>query len=283
MSNASSDDPVRDVEERLKPVPVNNAHKHHDTATGKVPWGPWAAVLYAAAVYFAAQIAASLAIAIYPRLKGWGSAQAESWLSNSVFAQFWFVLLAEALTFGAIWWFVRKRHAGLRSIGWRKPRWWDPVYTLAGFAVYIVLYLVLVNVAQNLFPSLNVNQKQDLGFQNVSGTGNLTLTFISLVVLPPIVEETVFRGFMFTGLKTKLRWGWAALLTSVLFAVPHLLESGQSGSLLWVAGIDTFTLSLVLCYLREKTDSLWPGILLHALKNGIAFVALYHILPGIQQ
>ncbi|HEY4160958.1 MAG TPA: type II CAAX endopeptidase family protein [Candidatus Saccharimonadales bacterium] len=282
MSNASSDDSAHDTGERLKPVPVNAHKQHQAAATGKVPWGPWTAVLYAAAVYFVAQIAASLMIAIYPRLKGWSGAQAQSWLSNSVLAQFWFVLFAEALTFGAIWWFVRTRHARLRSIGWRKPRWWDPVYTLAGFAVYIVAYLALVSIAQKLFPSLNVNQKQDLGFQNPSGAGNLTLTFISLVVLPPLVEETVFRGFMFTGLKTKLRWGWAALLTSALFAVPHLLESGQSGSLLWVAGIDTFTLSLVLCYLREKTDSLWPGILLHALKNGIAFAALY-VLPNIQR
>jgi membrane protease YdiL (CAAX protease family) len=95
------------------------------------------------------------------------------------------------------------------------------------------------------------------------------------VVLPPVVEETVFRGFLFTGIRNRLKPVAAALITSLLFAVPHLLESGQSGSLLWVAGIDTFTLSLVLCYLRHKTDSLWPGIFLHALKNGIAFVALY--------
>jgi len=255
-----------------------DAHKkqQHRAATDKVSWGPWVAVLYAVAVYLIAQVLASLLIVIYPRIEGWNKVQTESWLSNSVVAQFWFVLLAEVLTFGAIWWFVRWRQARLRSIGWRRPRWRDPVYTLAGFAAYFMLYLVLLAVAQALYPSLNPNQKQDLGFRNPHGAENLILTFISLVILPPIVEETVFRGFVFTGLRTKLRWVWATLFTSVLFAVPHLLESGQSGSLLWVAGIDTFTLSIVLCYLREKTDSLWPGILLHMLKNGIAFAYLYH-------
>jgi membrane protease YdiL (CAAX protease family) len=44
-----------------------------------------------------------------------------------------------------------------------------------------------------------------------------------------------------------------------------------------VAALDTFTLSLVLCYLRQKTDSLWPGIMLHALKNGLAFMSLFLI------
>jgi membrane protease YdiL (CAAX protease family) len=93
-------------------------------------------------------------------------------------------------------------------------------------------------------------------------------------VLPPIVEETVFRGFIFTGLRGKLKFVWAAVLTSLLFATAHL-EFGSGKPLLWVAGLDTFTLSLALCYLREKTGSLWPGILLHALKNGVAFLSLF--------
>jgi len=93
-------------------------------------------------------------------------------------------------------------------------------------------------------------------------------------VLPPLVEETVFRGFVFAGLRNKLKFVWAALATSALFASAHL-QIGNGQPLLWVAALDTFTLSLVLCYLREKTDSLWPGILLHALKNGIAFLSLF--------
>lgn len=274
MSVVSSKGPADESSQHFDPTQLKT-RKHRPVTTGKVPWGPWAAVLYAVAVYLGAQILASVLIVVYPRAKGWSGAQAEHWLSNSVVAQFWYVLFAEALTFGAVWWFVRLRHRSLRSIAWRKPRWPDIAHALAGYAVYFVLYLVLINVATALLPSLNINQKQDLGFQNASGTGSLILTFLSLVVLPPLVEETVFRGFVFTGLRSKFRWRWAALFTSLLFAAPHLLESGQAGSLLWVAGIDTFTLSLVLCYLREKTDSLWPGILLHMLKNGIAFVYLY--------
>ncbi|MEJ0073120.1 MAG: CPBP family glutamic-type intramembrane protease [Candidatus Saccharibacteria bacterium] len=42
-----------------------------------------------------------------------------------------------------------------------------------------------------------------------------------------------------------------------------------------MGAIDTFTLSVVLCYIREKTGTLWSGVLIHALKNGIAFLSLY--------
>ncbi len=191
-----------------------------------------------------------------------------------VTAQFWYVGLFEVLTFGAIWWFVRFRKSSLRAIGWRKPRWIDPVYTLAGFLVYIVAYGVLLAIATKLFPSLNVDQKQQLGFQEATGSLNLVLTYVSLAVLPPLVEETVFRGFVYTGIRTKLKPIVAALLTSALFATAHL-EFGSGQPLLWVAALDTFTLSMVLCYLRQKTDSLWPGILLHSLKNSIAFISLF--------
>jgi membrane protease YdiL (CAAX protease family) len=240
----------------------------------RVPWSPWAAVIYAVVVYFAAQILASVLLVIYPHLRGWDKSTAENWINNTVTAQFWFVLFAEALTFGAIWWFIQRRKGNLRSIGWRRIGWFDGVYALAGFAAYFVGYLVLLSIATHLFPALNVDQKQQLGFTDTSGTVNLLLTFVSLVVLPPVVEETVFRGFVFTGLLGKLKPVLAAILTSVLFASAHL-QFGSGKPLLWVAAIDTFTLSLVLCYLRYKTNSLWPGILLHGLKNGVAFVTLF--------
>jgi membrane protease YdiL (CAAX protease family) len=32
---------------------------------------------------------------------------------------------------------------------------------------------------------------------------------------------------------------------------------------------------MVLCWLRERTKSLWPSILLHVTKNALAFVLLF--------
>lgn len=231
-------------------------------------------MVYAVLIYFAAQLIAGIVVFIYAQVRGFSEQQASDWLGNSVLAQFWYVLLAEALTFGAIWRFVRWRKGSLRMIGWRQPRWWNVVQAFSGFAVYLVVYALVLTVAMRLFTSLNVDQKQELGFDSATGGSSLVLTFLSLVVLPPIVEETVFRGFVFTGLRGKLRPLWAAVLTSLLFAVAHL-EFGSGKPLLWVAALDTFTLSMVLCYLRQKSDSLWPGIMLHALKNGVAFVSLY--------
>ena len=266
---------VGDAKPGSRRRPKTRLGKKTEMEFSKVPWGPLAAVLYALGVFVVAQLLAPIVLIIYPHLRGWDTATANAWLDGSIVAQFGYVLCAEVLTFGAVWWFLNGRGASLRAIGWRRPRWTDPLHTLAGLVVYFATYAVILALVTHLFPSLNVNQKQELGFDNpTTSRMALLLTFLSLVVLPPVVEEVLFRGFMFTGLRTKLKPIGAALLTSALFATAHL-EFGSGKPLLWVAGIDTFTLSLVLCYLRHKTDSLWPGIFLHALKNFIAFASLY--------
>lgn len=236
-------------------------------------WSSGAAIAITLFLYIAAQLIGGLLVGIYPYSQHWSAAHINEWL-NGVYVQFLFVLIAEALTFGGLVWFMRWRLMTLKDVGWRRFRAMNIAYALSGFAVYFIAYLALANIASKIIPDLNVNQQQDVGFSNVTGFLGLAATFISLVILPPLVEETLFRGFLFTTFRRRMKFVWATLLTSLLFAMPHLLES-QGGGLLWIGAIDTFTLSLVLCTLREKTGSLWSGVLVHALKNGVAFLSLY--------
>lgn len=269
---------------KLKPAEpaeiLAGQHAHQQPVRSEAHWGLIGAVLYAVIVYFVAQILAG-AMVFTGRLLQTGDNERQilDWMRHAVTAQFWYVLLAEAITFGAIWWFVRWRKSTLRSIGWRGVRWRDPVYTFIAFWVYFIGYAVLLTVLTSLIPAIDTNQKQELGFDSVYGGLPLLLTFVSLVVLPPLVEEIVFRGFMYTGLRRKFKPWLSILITSCVFGLAHL-QLGSGNPPLWVAGIDTFTLSLVLCYLRQKTDSLWPGIFLHASKNMIAFVVIYVLHRG---
>lgn len=239
-----------------------------------VPWSPWIAVIFVVLVYYMSQVFGGVFVSIYPLLKHWSSAQSTSWLNNSVLAQFIYVLLAESFTIGAIYLFLRLYKTNFRVIAFRRPRLRDPLYGLLAVPVYYVLYLVAVGVISHFVPSLNINQQQDIGFMHVHGAGPLILTFLSLVVLPPITEEILVRGFLYGSLKKWMPQIAAAIVTSIIFASAHLPEGGSGGPL-YIAAIDTFVLSLVLVYLREKTGSLWASITLHACKNGVAFVALY--------
>jgi hypothetical protein len=118
-------------------------------------------------------------------------------------------------------------------------------------------------------PGLNLEQKQSLGFEQLSGVFAYIAAFFLLVVLAPIFEELLFRGYLFGAIRARSGFWVSAILTSLTFALMH----GQLN-----VGIDVFILSLFLCYLREKSESIWPGILVHALKNGMAYTLLF-IVP----
>ncbi|MDB5164377.1 MAG: hypothetical protein JWL89_3 [Candidatus Saccharibacteria bacterium] len=243
-------------------------------AIPRVPWNPWLGVLFTVIVFYVGQVIAFFLIYLYPVSRHWTTTRATDWLSGSVNGQFAYILVAETLSIGAIYAFLRHYKVGFAAIGLKRPRWRDLGYGLTAVPVYLVLYLLTVGVVSHFVPSLNINQTQEIGFNNVQGTLPLILTFISLAVLPPIAEEIMVRGFLYGSLKKALPLIWAILTTSALFASAHLPEGGAAGPL-YIAALDTFVLSLILIYLREKTGSLWASITLHAIKNSIAFVALF--------
>lgn len=250
-------------------------------ATQKAKWGPAAAIIVSVVVYFASQLLGGIVISLVALQLHHDPNQAEIWFRGNVWAQFLFVVTAEVLTLSLLHIFLRRREATFRDLGLSRPKPKYAIYAVLGFGFYIAVYFIALAVIIALLPSLNTEQKQELGFNTAAHGSALWLIFVSLVILPPIVEEIVARGFLYGGLRTKLKPAGAALITSGIFALPHLAEGGSSG-VLWVAGIDTFILSLVLCYLREKTGSLWPSIGVHMLKNGLAFVVLFNVVQYLR-
>lgn len=153
----------------------------------------------------------------------------------------------------------------LRDIGFTKLRLKFFGVAAIAFVAYFILTVAFAAAAHYLLPFVNQNQSQDIGYSGLNGL-ELFAAFIPLVLITPVVEETIFRGFMFAGFRRHLPFWIAAIGVSALFGVAH----GQ-----WNVGIDVFTMSMVSCYLRETTNSLWPSIFLHVLKNGVAFYLLY--------
>lgn len=148
----------------------------------------------------------------------------------------------------------------------RLPSWTDILVTPAALIIYFILSSVLILLATQILPWFDVNQAQDTGFNQVNSNFEIILAFISLVLIAPIAEEILFRGYLFGKLKKYMPIWFAAVITSVTFGFVH-------GA--WNLAIDTFALSLILCTLREMTGSIWSSVLLHMAKNGVAFYILF--------
>ena len=88
---------------------------------------------------------------------------------------------------------------------------------------------------------------------------SLPLALFYGCLLAPLVEEIIYRGFLFSAFVNKWTALRAALFSSLIFAAVH----AYSGS-----GFVIITLSGILfCGLFRRTGSLWPGILAHAMIN----------------
>ena len=264
MSNASSKTEITEVELPLMPK----------SKILPVPWNPWIAVLFIGLVYYFSQFFGGAVVSLYPWLMGWNSSQTSVWLNQSVLAQFSYVLIAETFMIAAIYVFLKKFKTNFKLIGLVRPKMKDVGLGLLAAPLYYAVFIVSVFIISHYVHTLDINQVQNIGFTDVVTNAQLVLTFISLVVLPPLVEEIMVRGFLYSSLKKAMPKVASVVITSLIFASAHLPEGGAVGPL-YIAALDTFILSLVLIYLRERTGSLWASITLHGVKNGIAFIALF--------
>ena len=96
-------------------------------------------------------------------------------------------------------------------------------------------------------------------------------------ILAPLVEEIFFRGFLFQGFRAKYGWVGGMLLSSTIFAFAHLDP---------VSLLPTFILGCLLAYLYHRSNSVWPGVILHVFVNTFGLISVYvltqypNIIPG---
>ncbi len=161
--------------------------------------------------------------------------------------------------------YLRRYKAGWPAIGWRR---FNPVRAIAYLLAIFIVFAVVINMVlwfvSLIDPSFQANEPQQNDFL-ASASSHPLIALVALVVIPPIIEETVFRGFIFPALSK--RWGLilGAVGSSVLFGLAHLQAN---------VSIYTFLLGLLLCFMYTRLKSIVPGIALHMLNNYLAFVAL---------
>ncbi len=137
---------------------------------------------------------------------------------------------------------------------------------LAAIAYYVLtdIYASLVNLhGSDKLPS-------ELGVSK--STAALIGAAVFVCVIAPIAEEFFFRGFIFGVLRRwRIRIGGrdvgtvlAAIITGILFGLAH--TGSASSQYLIPLGF----LGFVLCLVRWRTGSLYPGMALHSINNSLA-------------
>lgn len=161
---------------------------------------------------------------------------------------------------------VWKRKVSLETFGLQRlPTWADIGLSPLAFCLYALATSIVMAMVM-MIPGFPIDEVQDTGFKAFGSRTDNLLAFITLVVLAPIAEEALFRGYLYGKLKRHAHGIIAAVITSVLFGAVHWQLN---------VAVDVFVLSMVLCGLRSLTGSIWAGVLVHMIKNGIAYYLLF--------
>jgi uncharacterized protein len=141
----------------------------------------------------------------------------------------------------------------------RSPTSWA---VAAGIAVGLLVSLLIVSAL--LEPVLGAGEEQGLdptGWRP-ERAGAFALNAVVTAVLGPLVEEFLFRGI---GFYLLAQFGdlAAIVVTSIAFALTHGIAVGLP--IFFIIGVG-------LGFIRSRTESIYPALLLHAGFNGVALV-----------
>jgi membrane protease YdiL (CAAX protease family) len=137
-------------------------------------------------------------------------------------------------------------------------------------AAAVPIYLLVAVVVHGLsvaFSSIDKGYLSD--FRGV----HVGWAYLIVAVNAAVIEELAFRGVVFTVLTKYLRLGEATIVTSVAFAILHLSVLGL---------LTHVALGAYLCWLRQRSASVYPGILAHFLHNTLVLAnEQFRFLPGL--
>ncbi|MCB1207892.1 MAG: CPBP family intramembrane metalloprotease [Verrucomicrobiales bacterium] len=189
-------------------------------------------------------------------------------LANAVFLLFLCALLLSYIT--------RMRDLnpvelfGLRRLGFGKSLLVAGIALVPTILLVYQIALLFTNYLSGFWPEIGPQETVNL-FVNAKSGAEKFLLIATAVLVAPIVEETIFRGFIYGVLKRYTDRWFAMLVSSVIFAVVHL----HLGS-----AVPLFTLAMLFCVVYEITGCLSVTMWMHAMFNGLSMAALLFETSG---
>jgi membrane protease YdiL (CAAX protease family) len=147
------------------------------------------------------------------------------------------------------------------------------------FLLWLAMWVALVTIYMVLGSSVGVVGEMGKAILTIgslygrldgASPGLMTLAIIQPVLITPLAEELLFRGSLYGWLRGKLIASLTILITAALFALYHPLIY------LWPIA---FMFGLVAGWVRERTNSLTPFLIIHML-NSITMIAAAYFITG---
>jgi hypothetical protein len=218
------------------------------------PWGRWATLGLGVVALLTGQLVALIALIWWTGqgLMHWAS------LAGDGVAVAFVVFISTPVQVLLLVVMARRSGTGAAEyLGFKMPRQRDLVL---GIIAALLLVLIGDGISRLIGDDI-VTPFQFQIYQTANQAGWLPLLLLAVVVVTPIGEETLFRGFLFRGWHRSPRDVWFAIVATAFFwAAIHVQYN------FYVIG-QIFVCGLIFGYVRYFSGSTILTILLHALVN----------------
>lgn len=157
---------------------------------------------------------------------------------------------------------LRRLGADWRSLGFTSFRAGRAArYLVAAFIGTTLTVRLVFGLLKFVYPGFDPEQQYlpEVNSAVNAGAWEELLAFLTLVVVGPLTEEVLFRGFLFTTLLRR-GVGQAAVYSSLAFALVHVQPNAM---------VNAFVFGVVYCILFWRLGSLWPAVIFHSLTNWV--------------
>lgn len=167
-------------------------------------------------------------------------------------------------------WFRRLNfHTTFRLHVGTRRQWlmWLPAVVTLGLSTWTIAHEVFY-YSQRLIGTIDANRLGDVAkFANQLRELPLVFVLFVFAITPAICEEFFFRGFVLGSLN-RLSRVMAVVVSSILFGLMHVLTSNV---LMVERFLPTALIGVLLAVIALRTGSIWPGMIFHAIHNGLQF------------
>lgn len=164
---------------------------------------------------------------------------------------------------------LRRKGLPWSAVGVQPPRpRWNNYALLIGLVVIPLSGLIAILVQQLLGLPAENPQLPFLAPGGYSTFGAIGM-FIFGGVIVPFAEELFFRGVLYLWLRQRFGYWPALLVSSILFGALH----GEIS-----IGVAAAVLGMVLAWAYERSQSLWPPVIIHVVNNAAKILLLYLLL-----
>jgi membrane protease YdiL (CAAX protease family) len=155
-------------------------------------------------------------------------------------------------------------------LGLTRPRARDLVLGVTAIFGYIVVTnSILALLGRNIVTPFQLDI-----YRTALEAGAVPWLFLAVIVVAPVAEEVLFRGFLFRGWHRSPRDAWIVIAaTALLWAFVHLQYDAYTLVQVLVCG-------LLLGWIRWITGSTTLVMLLHGIANGEAMVETIIVFHG---